>query len=135
MAIPTFGTKLPRRTYQTRPGAYAVIQNDNGKIAVVKTHGSKYLFLSGGGIDAGESPEETVVREVGEECELGIDLLYEIGRADHYVYSDTKELGLHKQATFFAARLNNKKVPKIELDHELVWHPFSYLYFTISSLI
>jgi hypothetical protein len=45
MNIPTFGTKLPGRPYQTRPGAYAVIQNADGQIAMVKTKRGQYSFL------------------------------------------------------------------------------------------
>jgi 8-oxo-dGTP diphosphatase len=47
-----------------RPAAYAVVLHE-GKVLLTKQRG--YLFLPGGGVNLGESPEDAVIREVREE--------------------------------------------------------------------
>lgn len=52
--------------------AAILIQNDS--LALLERHrdGKHYFTFPGGGVDAGETPEQAVVREVGEE--LGVDI-------------------------------------------------------------
>ena len=65
-AARSFGDREQGRVYSVRPAAYAVIQDSDGHIACVGE--SSGLFLPGGGTRAGEAPEETLAREVREEC-------------------------------------------------------------------
>jgi hypothetical protein len=51
-----FGNKLDGIDYIVRPGAYAVIEGNDKRIALIET-GNGY-FLPGGGIDAGETEGE-----------------------------------------------------------------------------
>lgn len=45
----------PNKQYLRRPGAYAIIKNAEGLIAIIKTKTG--YFLPGGVIESGESPE------------------------------------------------------------------------------
>lgn len=71
--MPVFGERVAGASYALRPSAYALIRNEFGQVAVVRT--AQGVFLPGGGIEAGETPEQAVQREVLEECGLGIRLL------------------------------------------------------------
>ena len=72
-----FGTKQDGIDYIDRPGAYAVIENNEGQIAVIEA-GNGY-FLPGGGIDTGESDVDALKREILEEIGYQASMLIEIG--------------------------------------------------------
>lgn len=56
-----------------RIGAAAVIVNDEGGVPLVKqTYGRLNWELPGGAGEAGESPDETVLREVQEETGMDV---------------------------------------------------------------
>jgi len=118
--IPIFGERLAGETYVVRPSAYAVIQNEKGDIATVLTPLGP--FLPGGGIEAGETPEEAVVREAREECGLLVRADGEIARAIQFSYSKTERCYFEKRIVFLRAVLEGTTVA-LEEDHELVWLP------------
>jgi 8-oxo-dGTP diphosphatase len=63
-----------------RIGAAAVIVNDEGGVLLVKqTYGRLNWELPGGAAEAGESPDETVLREVREEAGLDVAVLHLTG--------------------------------------------------------
>jgi mutator protein MutT len=62
-----------------RPAAYAIIVNE-GRLLLVRLRPTMKFHLPGGGIEPGETPEETVRREVREET--GIEI--EVGPLAHY---------------------------------------------------
>lgn len=68
--LAVFGTKLPGATYRLRPGAYALVFDARGRVALVHEEGDWYL--PGGGIEAGETSEQALAREVREECACGL---------------------------------------------------------------
>ncbi len=96
MAIPEFGTRVPGQIYRPRPGAYGVVRDAAGRVAVV--HAPNGCFLPGGGIDGSENPIDALSREIREECgfQAGIGSL--IGQANEFV-SDWE-----KQCAFYHAR-------------------------------
>ena len=60
-----FGERLPGRTYQPRPGAYALVRNGLGEFLTVETPIG--IYLPGGGLKQAESFEEGLRRELLEE--------------------------------------------------------------------
>lgn len=111
-----FGTHNPDAEYRQRPGAYAVIFDGQGKFAAVK--GLDKIFLPGGGVDPGESLEETLAREVREECAREVVIGRYLGHGIQYFTSKTGEHWEFQCSYFeaqFGAPLDN------EPEHELCW--------------
>jgi ADP-ribose pyrophosphatase YjhB (NUDIX family) len=114
------GTKVFGRVrggveYSPRPAAYAVVRDAFGRVATVRTAGGH--FLPGGGSLAGESPEETVAREVREELAREVRLLRELGRAVQHFRADGRRYRM--AAVFFAAEFAG--APAGAGEHELLW--------------
>ncbi len=117
MNIPQFGN--PHGAYTDRPGAYAVIQDDAGRILTVFVRGRYHL--PGGGINEGEDPFAAVHREIMEETGYRVESLELLGKANQFL--ETKDLGpINKLATYFRGRLSSGK-PEVssEIDHEVKW--------------
>lgn len=117
--IPKFGTKVDGINYIERPGAYALIENNEGQIAVIETrHG---YFLPGGGIDIGESNVDALQREILEEIGYQASVLSEIDETVEYIkaYSDEKHYQIHSR--FYKVELAAKVREGVEKDHRLVW--------------
>lgn len=81
--LPTFGAPRPGAPYRPRPGAYAIVLDARGRVALVEEEGEWYL--PGGGLEGAETPEQALVREVHEECACGARLLRPLGRAREFV--------------------------------------------------
>ncbi len=118
-SVPEFGAKQYGVAYITRPGAYAVIKNDERQIAVIET--SKGYFLPGGGIDPGESDVVALCREVMEETGYQVSMCAEKGEFVEYI--DGEREGKHYKifSRFYRAQLGSRVKNKIEKDHHLVW--------------
>jgi 8-oxo-dGTP pyrophosphatase MutT (NUDIX family)/ribosomal protein S18 acetylase RimI-like enzyme len=115
--LPTFGEEVDGYPYLVRPSAYAVILDDSSRLAVARA--PEGLFLPGGGLDPGESPEQAAVREAQEECAIEIADLRPLGRAVDVVFSPKKSANLEKRSLFFTARLVGTSGERGE--HELLW--------------
>jgi 8-oxo-dGTP diphosphatase len=116
--VPVFGERLQGETYVVRPSAYAIIENEEGEVATVLTPLGP--FLPGGGIEAGETPEEAVVREAREEAGLLVRPSGEVARAIQFSYSKTERCYFEKRIVFLRAILEGTTAA-LEDDHELVW--------------
>lgn len=116
--IPTFGERQDGRTYRHRPGAYGVITDRAGRLAVVRTPGGS--FLPGGGVEPGETHEAALRREVQEECGLEIAITRRLGEAVELV-SVEGEGEVAKHGVFFAAVVCALRVHAGEPDHLLAW--------------
>ncbi|HWA60793.1 MAG TPA: NUDIX domain-containing protein [Caulobacteraceae bacterium] len=123
MATPQFGTPEPGRAYKDRPAAFGLALRD-GRLACVrvsKPGHRPWIDLPGGAIDEGESAEQALVREFGEETGLIVRPQAEIGRADQF-FINTDGVAFNNRATLFAAEITGEGAHlKIEDDHELVW--------------
>lgn len=118
--IPEFGDKEPGRLYVPRPGAYGLVYDAQGRIAVMQT--PRGGFLPGGGIGAGESPEEALVREVREECGLGVTVGKRLGAAAEYRCTEGHAYAIRKDCVFFAAAFaGDEQGAATEADHTLLW--------------
>jgi 8-oxo-dGTP diphosphatase len=118
--LPVFGTKHDGCEYVVRPSAYALLRDDAGAIAVVRT--PKGHFLLGGGIERGESPAEAVRREAREEAGLVLDTGETVCRAVELTRSLDEPAWYEKVNTFVAARVTGR-CDAVEPDHELRWLP------------
>ena len=82
-----FGTREEGKHYLLRPGSYAVVLGKGNTVAVVRTEDHVY-GLPGGGADAGESVEETLRREVMEECGCEVEIVRPLGFAVEYLHAE-----------------------------------------------
>ncbi len=116
-SIPQFGN--PHGVFKDRPGAYAVLRDDEDRLLAVFVRGRYHL--PGGGIDANEDPEAAVVREIKEETGYGVASLKKIGEANQFL--ETVDLGpINKLGVYFQGRVEAKPVDiPTENDHEVKW--------------
>ena len=119
MLIPTFGNRLDGIDYVDRPGAYAVIANEDKQIAVIVT-GQGY-YLPGGGIDPGETAVNALKRELVEEIGYQVSVFEEIGAAVEYIEASGEGKYYQIRSRFYKAQLGMKIGEGIDLDHRLVW--------------
>ena len=116
-----FGVRKPNIEYVGRPAAYVVIIVDD-EVAMVGY--GRNRFLPGGGSLPDEAPETTVAREVREELGLSVRLLYRIGEATQYFYSDSDDRHYEMLGVFFAGEFTNR-APNSIAEHQLEWVPLS----------
>jgi 8-oxo-dGTP diphosphatase len=119
--IPVFGERLPGVKHIKRPGAYALIFDAQRRLAVIQTR--RGCFLPGGGIQAGESPEEGLRREIREECGLEILILSKLGESLDYLYAsqDRQYFEIHSQ--YYLAEAGATTGSPSEEGQVLVWLP------------
>lgn len=116
--IPVFGERLAGKDYIRRPGAYAVILDAVGAVAVVAWRG--HFYLPGGGIERGETAEEALIREVAEETGWGVEILQDLGAADeHFEHWDGG--CWTKAGRFFLARVSGEAPIARDPDHAVLW--------------
>jgi 8-oxo-dGTP diphosphatase len=116
--IPIFGERVKNQNYQRRPGAYAIALDAQKRVGVVQI--PRGHFLPGGGIESDESPQETLIREIREECGYQAIVHDEICQAIQLV--DGQEDGCFaKYCTFFQVSFEGVVGQPIEADHQLFW--------------
>jgi 8-oxo-dGTP pyrophosphatase MutT (NUDIX family) len=117
-----FGIADRRARYSEREAAYAVILDADRRVAAVRARCG--LFLPGGSIEAGESPEEALLRESLEECGRPLEILRPIGQAIQYGCDDDGPLRARHR--FFEARFQDAAAGPAE-------YPFSWLHIDEAS--
>ena len=116
---PIFGNKLDGINYIDRPGAYALIVNDDQQIAVIETGNG--FFLPGGGMDPGETELEALKRELQEETGYQVFVLSQAGTAFEYINGVREDQYYRIRSSFYKVQLGPKTMEGIEKDHRLVW--------------
>jgi 8-oxo-dGTP diphosphatase len=117
--IVEFGEKVTGATYIPRPGAYAVLFDAEGRVAVVRFKDRYYL--PGGGIKHSETPQEALAREVCEETGKCIAILDKIGEANQYVFAPQENAYWQKFSMFFTAKITIDHRDPLDDRHELRW--------------
>lgn len=101
-------------------GCYGIVINDKNETLLIKKAGGAYkgkLDLPGGGIEYGESPEETLKREFIEEVGVGIEEfnLFTV-KTNYQIWSeqDYKE-NLQHIAIIYKVKIKNNDLNKIKV--------------------
>ncbi len=117
-----FGRAQPGVDYRDRPAAFGVVERD-GRVAVVFVirRDGQYFDLPGGGIDPGETPEQAVVREFGEETGLRVAPVRVLGRASQFMRQEDGSPANNRSTLFEARWVAAAPELKVEEDHELQW--------------
>lgn len=116
---PLFGEPEPGVTYWRRPGAYALIRNQRGQLAVVQVEGEGW-FLPGGGVQPGESDRAALVREVREETGLEVNVGRFLWEAHEHTWA-REERHFVKEGRYYEASLTGTVIEGSEEDHTLLW--------------
>lgn len=115
----SFGEKIDGVQYKDLPCARGIFRNAKGEFGFVNVNGQ--YFLVGGGIEAGETPEQAVVREFKEEIGADVSVGKKIGEAADYLFSSRENMYFRKIQTFFVVQMVGEIKKGIEENHELVW--------------
>ena len=122
--IPEFGVVVQGSAYHLRPGAYGVLQDAAGRVAVMMTPAGG--FFPGGGQEPGESLQQTLQREFVEESGLHVQLGRQIGVADELVHSVEEGRYFRKRGTFYEVlQVGQSGSSDTEPDHYVTWLPAS----------
>jgi 8-oxo-dGTP diphosphatase len=114
--IQRFGKQRRELAYRVRPAAYAIVFDNNLRVACVwETSG---LFLPGGGIEADEDPISAVHREVAEECGRGFEIITPLESAIQF-FCTTRDEPFELHASFFLGRFGRPLNRPGQ--HELSW--------------
>lgn len=106
--------------YKYRIGAYAIIEREtDNKIAIASDETDVYFFL-GGGMERGETIEETLKREILEETGYTIKNMKYFDKVNSLCYSN-KYGNIDMDATIFIAQFDKKITEPIEKDHKILW--------------
>jgi len=109
--------------YFDRPSAYLIPIKDD-KLAVVKL--PKGLFLIGGGMEEGETEQQTIERESLEEIGCSVTIKDKIGSAETFANHST--LGpFHPMQNYYYGDIKEKVCQPTEKDHILIWVPYEEL--------
>lgn len=113
------GSKEENIEYTKRPGAYAIIINENSDKIGIVTDGRDYFYL-GGGIEKGETKIEALKRELIEELGYSIKNIKEFEEVGSYIFSEDKGY-LEVIASVYIAEFDKKIAEPIEKDHTVLW--------------
>jgi len=115
--VVVFGERTEASTI--RPSAYALLEDTQGRVAVVRS--ADGTFLPGGGIEAGETPEEAIRREGLEECGFIIQPGKWLVRAVQFSYSNSEKAYFEKRSIFVEGTILGTDSSRLEANHELIW--------------
>jgi 8-oxo-dGTP diphosphatase len=113
----------PRRRYQNRPGAYAVIREGDDILVTEQDAPEREFQLPGGGIDAGEGALRALHRECLEETGWRIRVLRRIGAFQRYAYMPDYDIWARKVCHVYLARPVLRLGEPSEPGHRAIWMP------------
>ncbi|MBO0450917.1 MULTISPECIES: NUDIX hydrolase [Enterococcus] len=118
--IPVFGVKEAEKNYQARYAAYAILMNEDEKIALIQAPNGAF-FLPGGEIEGNETKEEAIEREMLEELGFEIVLSDYLGQADEYFYSRHRATFFYNPGYFYSAKSWEKVSEPLEEGNHSLW--------------
>ena len=113
------GNKDENIKYTKRPGAYAIIINENQEKIGIVTDAKDYFYL-GGGIEKGESELDALKRELIEEAGYTLKNIRKFEEVGSYIYAEEKGY-LEVTAYVYLAEFDKKVAEPIEKDHTVLW--------------
>jgi len=118
----TFGKPLEGAAYTERPAAYAVVAGAKETVVAVKGT-SGMIGLPGGGSLPGETPEDTVRREVREELARSVRLVRRIAEATQFFYAADDDCHYKMRGVLCLAEFSDE--PDGQGEHDLFWLPLA----------
>jgi 8-oxo-dGTP pyrophosphatase MutT (NUDIX family) len=100
-----------------RPGAYGIVRRD-GRVLLVWDEEDQQWYFPGGGIEAGESPEQALAREVTEETGFRLDSCTPLVEAEQL-----NPDGVTKEGHYFLADVDDSSPGPAE--YESTWVPLT----------
>lgn len=116
---PRFGSLLPGLPLVVRPSVYGLIADSSDRVAIV--HAPVGVYLPGGGIDEGESPEQALAREALEECGWVVRVGALRDRAVQLALAASGSTFHEKRSEFFEIAIEREGGDPLEPGHETVW--------------
>lgn len=114
---------VPGQRYRLRPGAYAVLHLGSDVLLTYQEDPDPEFQLPGGGIDSGESPIQTLHREVYEETGWSICNPRRLGVFRRFAYMPEYDKWAEKICHIYLARPTRRLGPPREPGHTAVWLP------------
>lgn len=115
-----FGTPEPGLPAVERPGSYAIIVDDD-RVLVIDD--GRQFYLPGGGAEPGETPLETVQREVLEETGHEAAEAVTFHEARQWVVDDETDTAVNRHCTFFLVELGDRPDRLLPLEEHARWAP------------
>ncbi|MEK6452194.1 MULTISPECIES: NUDIX hydrolase [Myroides] len=100
--------------------ASALLTNDKNEMLTVRKKGSTFYMMAGGKIELGETPIETLKREIQEELQLNItnDQITLLGTHQTIAVNEANTI---VNATIFHVRINNSSIQASAEIEEIKW--------------
>ena len=117
-----FGVPEPGVVYGERRGAYGVVFDEMGNVAVIYNRQKGY-FLLGGGLEGEESHAVCIRREALEETGYAVSVGELVCTGEEYVAQDLSGAPLHAMGSVYLVELDAPVAEPTEPDHYLVWLP------------
>jgi 8-oxo-dGTP pyrophosphatase MutT (NUDIX family) len=103
-----------------------ILDEKNGKIAILEVKNGDYHKIPGGGIEADESAEETALREAWEEAGCEVRLVKKLGEIEFVDPDDADKI--HHSICFLAQKIKDKETAftdeEMENKFRLLWLSF-----------
>lgn len=119
--VHVFGAAPAGVRVHLRPSAYALIEDHEGRVALVRAPDG--VYLPGGGLEPGETPEQAVRREGLEECGLALRPVALLCRAIQFAPREAEPGWNEKRCHFFAAEVEAAHPERLLPGHETLWVP------------
>jgi 8-oxo-dGTP diphosphatase len=121
--------------YENREAARIVVFDKQNNVAILHVKKEKYYKLPGGGLEDGESIEEALNRECGEEIGCEVEVVGEIGS----ILENRKIFGLNQTSYCFVGKLKGEKgdpsftEEELQNEFEPLWVPYEEAVSLISN--